>query len=1314
MADRVELGSVVYKIVFEQGDVESAARKTASAFDEVSKKATQAEKTVSSAGAQTRKIGSAFDDLGNRVNKASRTFSRFKDAILTGLGVGTGFTILTQAVQGLRNAITGTFDAAVSFESAFAGVRKTVDATEAEFSQLSSQFRNLAKDIPLPVEGLTRIGELAGQLGIKKDDIISFTETIAAIGVTTNLTEEQAATSFARIANIFQTPIEETGNLASAVVELGNNFATTESEIVDFATNVATAGKIAGLSTADVAAISTAFTSIGIEAEAGSTAVSKSLQAITDAVAKGGKDLQDFSDVAGMSAKEFADLWKSDPVKAFDAFIKGLGASGQKGSAILEDLVAGDVRLKKALLGMAQAGDLLTRAIDTSNKAFEGNTALMTEAEKRYATTESRLQAIANRWNDLKISIGNFLTRVALPVFEFFIGLAEAIGGAANRFSFLANALKALGAAFAAYLSISLLGKIQVAFTGLAATITSFKAVLMGTASGITTVTKVLGGLRAAILAITSPIGLVVTAVGLLTFAWLNARAKAEELRLATDSLNQSLSEISKQNVSLDSARAELDGLIRKLNESNEAIRNFNFKAVETDDKDAFQAFGDTLDQAKAATENWLYSLGATKTEVEAITAQLGYFDDETKASKEDMELLQQASENFANTRLSGAVAEFAKDFERLKGDMNDWQKALDQTVVENEKDYKREGKNVAEFTATVKAAYIKHVADSGDLGEAAAQAYQLGINDPQAKADLRKGLGLTMGEVEAQQLALNIKSGQNGKVAGLLWAMGIIDTENEYQAIVGAQNLSNAVSNAFESKQTEIFGSGQLSGSNLVSGIIEGIKKDAPALGNILDKLAKTMGALSDVAPVFAKFVPGLDIVGVMKNRFTAFQDQYKEFMSATKTANKTGGGGGGGGTGMSKAASEEIEKLKALESEIDKNIDLYQKIQDSYLSIEERAKKSTDTQTSKWQEVLTALADTKASVEDVDKTYESALSDITKSLDDLEENHYDISSAIDEVLGKTEDFADSTKDGIDEVDSSVDELTDSTEDFQDTSKNNNQVLSSYEDIQEAVDKTIDKIKDLKDEIADIDEELGENEQSFKENIAEQLVEAEEKVKELQKELSELKPEDTDKRSDIESQIAEQEALIKSAGNLSIDFQKELEEARRLAGLNDIELLADKYEKEKKLLETQRAEKEKQLADELAYLLIIKEQENLIYENQKQAILGIESVITTAYRENMKSRLTATEEFVNKSIELYRQLAEEARKATAAGANLSSIPLADKYDQIQLGEGTVSEQKTTNVVNEFNITVEKISSDIDIENLAEQLSNYIKDGINQ
>jgi len=320
--------------------------------------------------------------------------------------------------------------AAIDFESAFAGVRKTVDATEEEFAQLSDNFLNLSKTIPISANELSKIGELAGQLGVQGvAELTKFTETIAKIAVTTNLTQESAATDFARIANIMQVPIEQVDRMGATVVDLGNNAATTEAEIVSFANRIAAAGRTVGLSTADVLAFGAAFSSVGVRAERGGTAVNKALIQIATAIENGGQQLETFAEIAGVTSEEFARGFREDAALAFATFIEGLGEAGIKGANVLKELELGDQRLIQAFLSVGGAGGLLTESVKRGNEAWEENIALNEEAAKRFATTASQIKILGNNINVLGIEAGTVL----LPTInQIVIGLISFVNSLRN------------------------------------------------------------------------------------------------------------------------------------------------------------------------------------------------------------------------------------------------------------------------------------------------------------------------------------------------------------------------------------------------------------------------------------------------------------------------------------------------------------------------------------------------------------------------------------------------------------------------------------------------------------------------------------------------------------------------------------------------------------------------------------------------------------------------------------------------------------------------------------------------------------------
>ena len=161
------------------------------------------------------------------------------------------------------------------FETAFTGVKKTVDATDEEYAKLRQNILDMSEEIPSSASDIAGVMEIAGQLGIATESLTDFTKTMINLGVSTNLSAEEAATALAKFANVVSMPdFDEDGvsnyeRLGSVIVDLGNNFATTEQDIVTMATRLASTGDIVGLSEAQIMALATAMSSVGIEAESG-------------------------------------------------------------------------------------------------------------------------------------------------------------------------------------------------------------------------------------------------------------------------------------------------------------------------------------------------------------------------------------------------------------------------------------------------------------------------------------------------------------------------------------------------------------------------------------------------------------------------------------------------------------------------------------------------------------------------------------------------------------------------------------------------------------------------------------------------------------------------------------------------------------------------------------------------------------------------------------------------------------------------------------------------------------------------------------
>lgn len=327
-------------------------------------------------------------------------------------------------------ALTASVKAASDWESAFAGVRKTVDSSAEGYERLSAGLREMARELPASHAQIASVAEAAGQLGISEENILSFTRTMIDMGEATNMSADQAATTLARFANIMGTSQTEFSNLGSAIVALGNNFATTEAEISEMALRLAGAGKQIGLSEGDILGIATALSSVGIEAEAGGSAFSKFMIDVSASVSEGGEKLDEFARIAGVSSEAFAQMFKENPAEAITAFVTGLNRmqkSGEDVLPVLADLGYKEVRLRDALLRSSSAAGIFSAAIKTGNEEYKKNTALTNEAKERYKTLTSELGKMRNALVDAGISLGGIFLPALKVLVKGVTGFASAL-----------------------------------------------------------------------------------------------------------------------------------------------------------------------------------------------------------------------------------------------------------------------------------------------------------------------------------------------------------------------------------------------------------------------------------------------------------------------------------------------------------------------------------------------------------------------------------------------------------------------------------------------------------------------------------------------------------------------------------------------------------------------------------------------------------------------------------------------------------------------------------------------------------------------
>ena len=473
------LAQQIQKVAAEQGEESTQCIRLKAQYENLQRAIAQTNQQLEAEGGLAGAIGKEFEAVGDKISSVSKKMSDLGSS-------------LTQKVSLPITAVGAASVKAFSdWESAFTGVMKTVDETaNTTYADIAEGIKKMATETAASKEDIAGIAEAAGQLGIGADDILKFTKTMVMLGDSTNLSSEEAATSLARIMNITGESTQNVDKLGASIVALGNNFATNESSIVEMSNRLASAGTIAGLSTTDIFALATAMSSVGIEAEAGGTAMTQTLTGISQAVSESGDKLNTLAQVAGMTADEFASKWKSTPTEALQSFIDGLSemnTSGEDTYKILDELGMSGVRQSNMLQSLALANDQLASAMDVSNKAYQENSALQTEAEKRYETSAAKMSQMKEELTNVGVQIGEI-------VMPYIIQFAEKVKELAEWFSNLSPEMQ----------------KVVVAGAAIAAAIGPIFSTIASVGAGIDTISTVVGNL----VAFAPTIGAALSAVG--------------------------------------------------------------------------------------------------------------------------------------------------------------------------------------------------------------------------------------------------------------------------------------------------------------------------------------------------------------------------------------------------------------------------------------------------------------------------------------------------------------------------------------------------------------------------------------------------------------------------------------------------------------------------------------------------------------------------------------------------------------------------------------------------------------------------------
>lgn len=384
-------------------------------------------------------------DVGTATAFLNLDISNFVGGLLlanrevSGLGTGLSSTLVSTGMQmsAVGSVMTNTFtkpiidgfvsvvSAAGDLEESLTNVKKTTDGSEAEYQALVEWAQNLSTEIPVAANELLDIGEIIGQMGVDIAGNVSgfekYIEVAAKLAYTTDMTAESAANFIGRFSTLMGVTEADADALGATIVDLGNKYNGTESQIAALALRLTGAASVVDMSAAGVLGLAGAMVNVGLTAETGGSSMSRFIENIDEATYEGGQKLEAFAKLAGVSADVFVKAWRENPEAAILNLIENMSkmqAQGGNVYATLDTLDIGTIRYKDTILRLLAATEKSNKAMDDSNKAWADATALEIEAAKRKEDFNAQLTMTKNAWEEIKVALGEAF----LPVLKDLLG----------------------------------------------------------------------------------------------------------------------------------------------------------------------------------------------------------------------------------------------------------------------------------------------------------------------------------------------------------------------------------------------------------------------------------------------------------------------------------------------------------------------------------------------------------------------------------------------------------------------------------------------------------------------------------------------------------------------------------------------------------------------------------------------------------------------------------------------------------------------------------------------------------------------------
>jgi hypothetical protein len=486
-------------------------------------------------------VRAGLDEVRGALGNAGLGFSDFVKKAVGFAGIQLG---IEAVVGSLRQLGTESINAAVKGSDSISDMEKSLNVTTAEAKALRDQLENI--DTRTSEENLESMAVAAGQLGIGKDQVVAFTESVdeanVALGDEFTGGVEEVTKSLGGLQKLFKetadvSPAEAITKIGSAVNALGADGQATGPVIADFTARIGQLGDLAPEITQTLG-LGAAMQELGLSAEISSGG-------ITNVLLTAGKETAAFAKQLNLTEKEFKALLNSDPNAVILRLADSLkGASNTDVISTLEGLNISSQEAVKVVSLLANQTDFVRQKQALASAEYAKGTSLLEEFAKKNTNAAAEVEKSEKTFARYRQELGEQLLPVYLKVLQYTVMVVDVLRAlpgfvSENRVAFglLALAITAYnGAQIAAQLN-TLKGLALQKLVALGVLTEVEGKYSLATANGVLTAAQ--QGLNAAMSA--NPIGFVLTLIAAFAFGLKQLYDRSETFRAAVDSLSSML-----------------------------------------------------------------------------------------------------------------------------------------------------------------------------------------------------------------------------------------------------------------------------------------------------------------------------------------------------------------------------------------------------------------------------------------------------------------------------------------------------------------------------------------------------------------------------------------------------------------------------------------------------------------------------------------------------------------------------------------------------------------------------------------------------